>query len=188
MITTEELRPFRSTTVRWMGNTLGRARVVVTIAGLGIVVLYAALLAVQELVLDPLAAVPGASLPAILGHLERQGFDVHADVVGVLVIAAIGVGLAVVVAAVTLPLRVAPHFVAAWFLGIVAAGAVPAFAAGFQLGMDVADGYGIGGEDHTVWAGVLYLTSAVALVAIPVVLVVGERRHARRTVSGTQAA
>jgi hypothetical protein len=172
------------TTVLWMGGT----RTVVAVAGILVVALYSALLAVQELVLDPLAAVPGTSLDAIHEHLERQGFDVRSDVIGVLVIASIGVVLAIVVATVTLWKRVAPHFVAAWLLGIVAAGAVPAFGAGFQLGMDVADGFGVGGEDHTIWAGVLYGTSAVALVAIPVVIVVGERRRARRATSETLVA
>ena len=159
------------------------------VAGVGVlaVVVYAALLAVQELVLDPLAAVPGTPLATIYAHLDGQGFDVRSDVVGVVVIASIGVVLAIVVAVVTLWRRVEAHFVAVWFLGILAAGAVPAFAAGFQLGMDVADGYGIGGEDHTIWAGVLYVTSLVALVAIPLVLVLGERRRALR-VSGTLAA
>ena len=159
------------------------------VAGVGVlaVVVYAALLAVQELVLDPLAAVPGTPLATIYAHLDGQGFDVRSDVVGVVVIASIGVVLAIVVAVVTLWRRVEAHFVAAWFLGILAAGAVPAFAAGFQLGMDVADGYGIGGEDHTIWAGVLYVTSLVALVAIPLVLVLGERRRALR-VSATLVA
>jgi len=167
-----------------MGNTRN------VVVGLGVlaVTAYAALLAVQELVLDPLAALPGTPLATIYAHLDGQGFDVRSDVVGVLVIAAIGVVLAVVVAVVTLWRRVEGHFVAAWFLGILAAGAVPAFAAGFQLGMDVADGYGVGGQDHTVWAGVLYVTSLVALVAIPFVIVLGERRRALLATSGTSAA
>jgi hypothetical protein len=171
-----------------MGNSTARTRIVVAGVGVTAVIAYAALLAVQELVLDPLAAVPGTPLATIYAHLDGQGFDVRSDIVGVLVIAAIGVGLAVVVTVVTLWKRVGAHFVAAWFLGILAAGAVPAFAAGFQLGMDVADGYGIGGEDHTIWAGVLYVTSVIALVAIPVVLVVGERRRARLATSGTLVA
>ena len=54
------------------------------------------------------------------------------------------------------------------------------FVAAIQLGMDVADAYGVGGGDHTIWAGVLYVTSLVALIAIPVVLVVGESVHVRR--------
>lgn len=171
-----------------MGNNAGRRRIVVAGVGVGAVIAYAALLAVQELVLDPLAAVPGTPLDVIYAHLDGQGFDVRSDVVGVLVIAAIGVVLALVVAVVTSWKRVGAHFVAAWFLGVLAAGAIPAFAAGFQLGMDVADGYGVSGEDHTVWAGVLYVTSVIALVAIPVVIVVGERRRARLTTSGTLVA
>ncbi|WP_439692912.1 hypothetical protein ACRQ4B_01230 [Curtobacterium sp. SP.BCo] len=167
---------------------MGRTRFVVAGIGVLAVIAYAALLAVQELVLDPLAAVPGTPLGTIYAELDRKGFDVGGDVVGVVVIAAIGVALAIVIAVVTLWKRVEVHFVAAWFLGVLAAGAVPAFAAGFQLVMDVADGYGVGGEDHTIWAGVLYVTSVIALVAIPVVIVVGERHRARLATSGTLVA
>ncbi|WP_267424714.1 MULTISPECIES: hypothetical protein [unclassified Curtobacterium] len=131
---------------------------------------------------------PGTSLGAIHAHLERQGFDVRGDVVAVLVTASIGVALAVVVATLTLHKRVEPHFVIAWMLGLIAAGAVPFFVAGFQLGTDVADGYGVGGGAHTIWAGVLFVASAVALVAIPVVLVFGERRRALRATSTTLVA
>ncbi|WIB77233.1 hypothetical protein DEJ28_16565 [Curtobacterium sp. MCPF17_002] len=167
---------------------MGRTRIVVAVVGVVVVTLYAVLLAVQQLVLDPLAAVPGTSLGAIHAHLERQGFDVRGDVVAVIVTAAIGVALAIVVATTTLWKHVEPHFVAAWMLGIIAAGAVPFFFAGFQLGMDVADGYGVSGGAHTVWAGVLFVTSAIALVAIPVVLVFGERRRALRATSETLVA
>ena len=165
---------------------MGWTRIVVTVVAVLVVAAYAALLAVVALVLDPLAAVPGTPLPDIYRHLERQGFDTRADVVGVLVQALIGVGLALLVAVVTLVRRTPAHFVAAWMLAVVAAGAVAVFASGFQLGMDVADGYGVGGEDHTVWSGVLYWCSLVALVGVPVVLVLGERRWARRVASGTR--
>jgi hypothetical protein len=152
------------------------------VAGVGVLVVavYATLLVVVQLVLDPLAAVPGTPLGAIYDHLEQQGFDTCGDVVAVVVTASVGVVLAVVVAVVTVWRRVGSHFVTAWMLGLVAAGAVPFFVTGFQLGMDVADGYGVSGAAHTPWAGVLYLVSLAALVAVPVVLVVGERRRALR--------
>ncbi|WP_248704054.1 hypothetical protein [Curtobacterium sp. MWU13-2055] len=166
---------------------MGRTRIVVGVVGTLVVTLYAGLLALNALVLDPLGAVPGQSLGAIYGHLDAQGYRVRTDVVAVLVIAAVGIALAVTVLIVTLVRRTTAHVAAAWLLAIVAAGAVQVFGSGFKLGMDVADGYGIGGEDHTIWAGVLYVTSLVALLAIPVVLVVGERRRGR-AVSGTLAA
>ncbi|WIE71865.1 hypothetical protein [Curtobacterium sp. MCJR17_020] len=166
---------------------MGRTRIVVGVVGTLVVTLYAGLLALNALVLDPLGAVPGLSLGAIYGHLDAQGYQVRADVVAVLVIAAVGIALAVTVLIVTLVRRTTAHVAAAWLLAIVAAGAVQVFGSGFQLGMDVADGYGIGGGDHTIWAGVLYVTSLVALLAIPVVLVVGERGRGR-TVAGTLAA
>lgn len=167
---------------------MGRTRIVVGVVGTLVVALYAGLLALNALVLDPLGAVPGQSLGAIYGHLDAQGYQVRTDVVAVLVIAAVGIALAVAVLIVTLVRRTTAHVAAAWLLAIVAAGAVQVFGSGFQLGMDVADGYGIGGEDHTIWAGVLYGTSLVALLAIPVVLVVGQAAHVRRAALRSRAA
>ena len=84
-----------------------------------------------------------------------------------LVAAAIGVVLAVVVAVSSIFLRLKPTMVAVLFLAVLALGAPVTFGTGFALGMDVADAYAVGGESHTVWAGVLYMSSLAALVAIP---------------------
>ncbi|MGN8049415.1 hypothetical protein ACTJKO_06955 [Curtobacterium sp. 22159] len=179
-----------------MGNTGGRGgdertartRVVVAVIGVVVVAVYAALLAVESLVLDPLAAVPGASLAQIHAHLEGQGFHVRTDIAVVVGIAVVGVALAVGLASSLLVTRAPAHVLAAVLLAVVVMGAPMSWWSGFQLGMDVADGYGVGGADHTIWAGVLYATSAVALVALPFVLVVGQARHVRRTTGRTRAA
>jgi len=158
------------------GNRRARARLVVAVVGTLVVTAYAVLLAVDALVLDPLGAVPGRSLPAIYDELDRQGFAVGADVGTVVGIAVVGVLLAAVLGQTLLVTRAPAHVIAAALLAVVAGGGPMAFGSGFALGMDVADGFGTDGGDHTIWAGVLYVTSLVALVALPVVLVVGQVR------------
>lgn len=161
-----------------------------TVAGTGVAVeaLYAALLAVEALVLDPLAAVPGTSLSMIHAELGRQGFSVGTDVAAVVGIALVGVGLAVGLATSLLVTRARTHVIAAVLLGVVALGGPMTWWSGFWLGMDVADAYGVDGGAHTVWAGVLLVSSAIALAAIPFVLVIGQAVGVRRTARGSRAA
>ncbi|WP_146243376.1 hypothetical protein [Curtobacterium sp. MCLR17_034] len=158
---------------------MGRTRIVVAVVGVLVVALYAALLAVDALVLDPLAAVPGASLAEIHGRLDAQGFHVQTDIVVVIALASVGVVLAAGLSVLLLVTRAPTHVIAAVLLAVVVLGGPASFWGGFALGMDVADGFGTDGGDHTIWAGVLYVTSLVALIAIPVVLVAGERRRGR---------
>lgn len=158
-----------------------RQRVGVSVVGVVVVAVYAGLMALQALVLDPLAAVPGKSLDAIHGHLERGGFDVAGDIRSVVVTAAVGVLLAVAVAVLGIVQRFEPVVIAVLFLALLVVGAPVTFGTGFALGMDVADGFGTGGASHTIWAGVLYGTSLAALVAIPLTLAVTWlRRNGRR--------
>ena len=152
-------------------------RGIVAATGVGVVAAYAALMAVESLVLDPLAAVPGQSLAQIHNYLAHAGMDVAADIWSVLIFSAVGVVLAVVASFVGLHMKVAAPGLAIAFLGILAMGAVVTFGNGFGLGMDVADAYGIGGGDHTIWAGVLYITSLIAAVAIPVVAIAAAKRR-----------
>lgn len=171
-------------TVLWMG----RARIVVAVVGVLVVALYAALLALNALVLDPLAAVPGSTLPEIHAELTRQGFSVGTDIVVVIALAAVGVVLAAGLSVLLIVTRATAHVIAAVLLAVVVLGGPASFWSGFALGMDVADGYGVGGGDHSIWAGVLYVTSLLALIAIPVVLVVGQAAHVRRTAVRAHAA
>lgn len=152
-----------------MRNTGGRARTVVAVVGLLVVTVYAALLALNALVLDPLGAVPGRTLEQIYARVD-VGNDLAQDIIGVLVVAGIGVGLALTAAIVGLASRLPATTIAVLHLGVLAAGALATFQSGYFLGMDVADSWPTDGGAHTIWSGVLYLTSLAALVAIPVVL------------------
>lgn len=162
------------------------SRSVVAIAGTLVVTAYAALLALDALVLDPLAAVPGRTLAQVYAQVDSVGADSRLDVAGVLVLAGTGVALAgfFAVAAVRgwvrLPVAVVCH------LAVLACGAGAVFQSGFFLAMDVADAHGIPGGRHGPSTGVLYGTSLLALVAIPVVVavtllgdLVRHRRHRR---------
>jgi hypothetical protein len=159
---------------------MGRTRIVVAVVGVLVVALYAALLAVNALVLDPLAAVPGATLAEIHAELAQQGFPVGADVATVVGIAVVGVLFAAGLSVLLLITRAPAHVIAAVLLAVVVMGTPMSFVAALALGMDVADAYGVGGGAQTIWSGVLYVTSLVALIAIPVVLVVGQSVHVRR--------
>ncbi|MET0806086.1 MAG: hypothetical protein ABWX98_03150, partial [Lacisediminihabitans sp.] len=74
-------------------------RLLVGLAGIGAVSAYASLMAVQALVFDPLAAVPGSTLAQIHGELRNAGNDVTRDITSILVAAAIGFSLAIATAA-----------------------------------------------------------------------------------------
>jgi hypothetical protein len=156
------------------------SRTVVAVSGTLVVIAYAALLAVNALVLDPLAAVPGKSLPEIYATVDAMGMSSRQDVVGVLVTAGIGVALAVASALIGLSDRYSTHMIAVMHLGLVALGALVTFQSGFFLGMDVADAFAVSGGAHGLWAGVLYGTSLAALVAIPAVLFVTMVQDLRR--------
>ncbi|PYY41605.1 MULTISPECIES: hypothetical protein [unclassified Curtobacterium] len=146
------------------------SKTVVAVSGALVVTAYAALLAVNALVLDPLAAVPGKSLSEIYATVDAMGMNSRQDVVGVLVTAGIGVVLAVGFAIAAIWKEIPVPVALVCHLALVACGAGPVFQSGFFLGMDVADSFGVSGGAHGMGAAVLYGTSLAALVAIPAVL------------------
>jgi hypothetical protein len=156
------------------------SRTVVAVSGTLVVTAYAALLAVNALVLDPLAAVPGKSLPEIYATVDAMGMSSRQDVVGVLVTAGIGVVLAVGFAIAAIWKEIPVPVALVCHLALVACGAGAVFQSGFFLGMDVADAFAVSGGAHGLWAGVLYGTSLAALVAIPAVLFVTMVQTLRR--------
>ncbi len=153
-----------------MGNTRGSVRIVVAVVGVVVVAAYAALLAVNALVLDPLAAVPGRSLAQIYARVDawqrsstqrRRGARRGEHRGGLAVSRRPGSHRGC---------RLPATVIAVLHLGVLAAGGLATFQSGFFLGMDVAGLVMTDGAAHTIWAGVLYLTSLAALVAIPGVL------------------
>jgi hypothetical protein len=153
-----------------------RSTVWVSSIGVLAVVAYAALGTVQILVLNPLAAAPGSTLPEIRRDLAATGGSLGEELVfGIL---GIGVVLAVGVAVVALVGRMPAALAAMVFLGLLVVGPMGYFAASFGAGMSLADAYGIGGADYSPWARPLYATSILALVVV-IVVAIRTRRSSR---------
>ncbi len=157
-----------------------RAALATAMAGTVVVAAYAALAAVQMLVLNPLAAVPGRTLSQI--HAEMAAAGESPGTAGVLVVLGVGVALAVAGVVVVRRGAAATATVAIGYLVLLALGAPAYFLASFGPGVSLADTYFISGGDHAPWAKPLYAVSLVALVAIAF-LTVG--RLARRTAPTT---
>lgn len=151
---------------------LPRRTLWISIAGVLAVTAYAAVAAVQILVLNPLAAVPGRTLDEIRAEMDAAGEILLWE--PVVFILGIGVALAVVVAVLSIRGRAHPIVPAMSFLALLMLGALGYFAASFGVGMSLADTFGISGGDYSPWARPLYavsLLAGVALVVVPVVTV-----------------
>lgn len=143
----------------------------ISIAGVLAVTAYAAVAAVQILVLNPLAAVPGRTLDEIRSEMSAAGEVLLWEPVAFIL--GIGVVLAVVVAIVSSRGRAHPVIPVMSFLALLMLGAVGYFAASFGVGMSLADTFGISGGDYSPWARPLYavsLVAGVALVVVPLVM------------------
>ena len=156
-------------------NSSRRATVWVSVIGVLAVATYAAVAALQIMVLNPLAAAPGRTLDQIRADMGGAGESLSpASVLGIL---GIGVVLAVVVAIVAIIGRMPAALAAMVFLSLVVLGTPGYFGASFGAGMGLADTYGIGGADYSPWARPLY---AASLVALGVLLVLAVREIRRR--------
>ncbi len=144
------------------------------IVGLVVVAGYAAAGALQVLVWNPLAAVPGATLAEIHAVLAREDESLAAP--AVLAWAVTGVILAALVLAGAVARRTwhMRNVVLLDLLLLVLAAPAHWFAS-FPAGMGLADAFAISGGDHAPWGKVLYLVSAVALAALAAVGVAGKR-------------
>ena len=162
-----------------MGRTLSKPAVYFATAGFLVVAAYAALGALQILVLNPLAAAPGLSLDEIQLALGAAGES--ASPVPVIVFVGLGLLLAGAVGAYSIAAPKASAVrVTALMLLIIAFGAPAYFAASFSMGMSLADTFLISGGDHSHWSILLYATSATALacaLALPLMSVLRTRSN-----------
>lgn len=141
----------------------GGRPLVVAVVGTGVVVAYALLAAVQILVLNPLAAVPGAELSQIYADVAAAGESMGAP----LVLASLAVGPIVAIGLLVRTWRRSDgeaRIVATQYLALVALGALGYFWASFGPGIALADTYLISGGDHSEWSAPLRATSGVAFV------------------------
>ncbi|WP_344882202.1 hypothetical protein [Zhihengliuella alba] len=152
-----------------MGRAPERRRGAALAAGLGLLVVtaYAVVGALQTLVWNPSAAVPGAGLGEIYAGVERADESMNAPLVVAWAVL-VWIAAAAVLWGARRPDSGVRRAVILDLLLIALAG--PAhWVASFGAGMAVADTFGTSGGDHAPWAAVLYGISAAALVAFAVV-------------------
>lgn len=149
----------------------------VALVGTLAVLAYAALAGLQILVLNPLAAVPGRTLPQIEAEMARWGESLGAPWVGGVLITAVVVAVGMLVGAWREPDPDARGW-ALGYLALLVAGAPAYWLLSFGPGMALADSFGISGGDHAPWALPLYAVSALALVALVTLAVWPRRRSA----------
>ncbi|WP_336644465.1 hypothetical protein [Microbacterium sp. USHLN186] len=135
----------------------------VALGGVAAVTTYALIAAVQILVLNPLAAVPGSSLAAIYAEMDAVGETM--PVTMPLLLLGAGVVAAIAVAVLSIRSRLEPTLSALLFLLLLIIGTPGYFVASFGPGMNLADAFMISGGDHSRWSLLLYAVSLVAAVA-----------------------
>jgi hypothetical protein len=146
-------------------NVRERRAVSAALAGSGVLTAYSIAGAYQILVWNPLAAVPGATLPEIYAALDSAGETLGAP--RVIAWSAVGVALAVVGLIGTI-LERAPRArqIIAGYLALLVLAAPSHMFVAFTGGMGIADAFATSGGDHAPWGGVLYLASGLALLAL----------------------
>lgn len=137
---------------------------------------YAVVGVFQILVWNPLAAVPGATLDEIHAVMDRANESLSAPVV--LVWAATGTLLAAAVLIATLKQSISIKVTTVLYLLLLALGAPSHMMASFPAGMGIADAFATSGGDHAPWGVMLYIVSALAFLALPVVAVSRNRPEA----------
>lgn len=137
---------------------------------------YAVVGVFQILVWNPMAAVPGATLDEIHAVMERANESLSAPVV--LVWAATGTLLAAAVLIATLKQSISIKVTTVLYLLLLALGAPSHMMASFPAGMGIADAFATSGGDHAPWGVMLYIISALAFLALPVVAVSRNRPEA----------
>ncbi|WP_241989088.1 hypothetical protein [Cryobacterium serini] len=149
--------------------------------GFAVVMVYTIAGALQILVWNPLAAVPGATLGQIRADMARADESLSAN--GVVTWAGIGLllaGVILLVATMRRTSRVGP--VVAAYLVLLVFAAPGHFFVSFGPGMSLADTFMISGADHSPWGMALYLVSAASLLALIVLII----RAARAASAGTE--
>lgn len=148
----------------------------VAIVGTLAVIAFATLAALQILVLNPLAAAPGRTLPEIHAEMARWGESLGTPwVLGILLV---GVALAVAMLVDAWRDR-SPHppMYAGGYLGLLTLGTPAYWLASFGAGMALADTFATTGGDHSPWAAPLYVVSGTAWAGLIVLLALSARRR-----------
>lgn len=157
----------------------GRARIAVAAMGTALVIAYAALMVLQILVLNPLAAAPGRTLEQI--HLDMEAANQSLMPGFAIGIPAFGVALALVLAAIGMRARMPASVLGMGYLALLVVGSPAYLVASFGAGMSLADTYSIGGADHSPWSLLLHGTSFAAGMLLFLAMVGHALRHGLRS-------
>ncbi|MFJ6538668.1 hypothetical protein ACIQH5_20755 [Paenarthrobacter sp. NPDC091711] len=151
------------------GSSTQTSRVIVSIVGLMAIAAYGLTSALQILVWNPLAAVPGATLDEIHEGLAQANESV--SLTAVVTWSSIGTLLGVLVVLLTATRAISRlRTVVILQLLILVLGAPMYFFASFSAGMALADAFFISGGDYTPWGGLLGLVSGAALIGLLLVM------------------
>jgi hypothetical protein len=151
-----------------------RQRIPVALGGVLLVTALAVVGAVDLLVWNPLAKVPGTDLQSIYFQMSlRDGFDIGVNVAWVVTWAAFWTAASILVLAAACGGRVSPltpRRIAVVTLGLVGAAVFFRFFAGFGFGMSIADTFATNGGDGSFVSALLphlgQLALAVAVLAV----------------------
>jgi hypothetical protein len=143
------------------------------LVGLFVVAGYAAVGALQVLVWNPLAAVPGATLGEIHAELAETNETLAAPLVLTWAVIGTLLAAAVLLAAMRGSIARVRRVVMLELLILVLAAPSHWFAS-FPGSMGIADTFATSGADHAPWGMVLYALSAVALLGLFAALAVGK--------------
>ena len=149
----------------------------ISIIGTILVAAYAAWAGLQMLVLNPLAAVPGKSLPEIEASMAQWGESLGAR----WVVALLAVGVALATWLMVKAWRAAspdPRLFGAGYLALLTLGAPAYFFISVGPGMALADSFAISGGDHSPWAAPLYVISGAAALGLVVLAATRPRPQA----------
>lgn len=141
-----------------------RPALIAAFAAFLVVAAYSAWAVVQILVLNPLAAVPGATLERIYAEVEAAGQSMDVW----LVVAFLAVGPLVMLALMALAaLRPLPQWLPSVVgLSLLTVGPLVYWWASIAPSIGLADTYLISGGDHSPWAWPLVAVSVLALVVL----------------------
>ncbi|MCB5273327.1 hypothetical protein BJG92_00847 [Arthrobacter sp. SO5] len=153
-----------------------RTPVAAASVGFAAVATYAIAGALQILVWNPLAAVPGASLREIYAAMESARESLAAPLVFAWSLAGITLAVGVLIGTL-LARKPVVRQVIAGYLGLLVLAAPTHWYVAFPGGMGIADAFNTSGGDHTPWGGLLYAVSAAALLALVGIAVEGRRRR-----------
>lgn len=169
-------------TVPNMGASFDHRSMTFGIATTGTVAVtaYAALAALQILVLNPIAAAPAGG---DLAQIQRDLTAANESLGAPLVLTVLGIGVVLAIALLVLLARLrdaTPMAAALAYLLLLILGTPAYFMASFGAGMALAYTYMISGGDHSPWAWLLYWTSALALLSAGLLGAVSLARLQRR--------